>query len=189
MQCHIILELVIRGPYGATPCYFRNVSYNLIVIFVTFIYPVLTNEMYFYILDSLYYHLYLMRVYVNKDLEFDCFQFLPLQKSSIPVHVEQERCLRSQISSLIRLYLLVLNCARCTLPTARWYAEKVQAACQAGQKVKVSTTKSKVMEMFLTGWWGLQQADISGSVEEIRNSSALAMELCISCSNPLICGV
>ena len=28
---------------------------------------------------------------------------------------------------------------------------------------------------------------IDGLVQEIRNSSALAMELCLSCTNPLIC--
>ena len=29
--------------------------------------------------------------------------------------------------------------------------------------------------------------DIDGLVQERRNSSTLAMELCLSCSNPLVC--
>ena len=50
----------------------------------------------------------------------------------------QELVCRQKVSRLIQQIILVLRAARSILPTARWYASKVQRAYARGQKIKVS---------------------------------------------------
>ena len=66
-----------------------------------------------------------------------CPQPANTSQGGLDAEAFQEVALRHEASSLIQLVLLVLEGASCTLPAARWYAKKVLAAIDKGQRFKV----------------------------------------------------